>query len=540
MPPRIRKQLNILMIVTDQQQPWATLPGNLALPHQKDLAAQSTNFNKYQQNAVVCGPSRSVLYTGQHVQHTGVTQNPDQAAIFSLKPETPTLGTLLREQGYYTAYKGKWHLHNINWEERDDNSDALEPYGFSDYTSGPEPVGYALEGLDKDPRTASDACDWLMEKGRALIGEQPWFLAVNFINPHDIMFFDATGEQSDTRQARIFIDRLNDEPDNPLYQEDLGYDLPKNFYDRDSATKPFAHGDYLATNDYIYGEMPWENEEAWRRFQNYYLNCLRDVDRHIGTLLKALDESGLGDETIVLFTTDHGEMNGAHGQRQKGPFIYRENIASPMMIRHPDVEGGGSTDALMGATDVSATLLGFAGVDDAARAERYPFLKGYDLSDCLNDRTRGGDRMDKAGGTVTAHPMTVTDAAFVKGLLSKLGDDKHYPDTRGGVGNNPPDGTKRGNFRALYDGRYRFGRYFGPMEHNWPETWEALTAHNDVELYDTANDEHEMNNLGAKPEANKALILGMNEKLNAILDDEVGREQDQGTFFPGPNEMWRL
>ena len=94
-----------------------------------------------------------------------------------------------------------------------------------------------------------------------------------------------------------------------------------------------------------------------------------------------------------------------------------------------------------------------------------------------------------------------------------------------------PDMMKRGAVRSVYDGRYVFARYFSPKQHNRPTTLEEIYRLNDVELYDLQADPHEMNNLAMNRDRNKELVVAMNEKLNRLIDAEVG--EDRGQMLPG-------
>src|SRR3546814_7538624 len=107
--------------------------------------------------------------------------------------------------------------------------------------------------------------------------------------------------------------------DLPIYEVDNKFDLPESFYKDDLSTKPEAHRAIVRLNDLFYGPMPHEDLESWHRFNNYYYNCLRDVDRRLGQLLWALKESGQIDNTIIMYTSDHGERAGAHGIDRKSP-----------------------------------------------------------------------------------------------------------------------------------------------------------------------------------------------------------------------------
>src|SRR6202012_6110917 len=96
---------------------------------------------------------------------------------------------------------------------------------------------------------------------------------------------------------------------------------------------------------------------------NFYLNCLRDVDRSIDLVLDALAASGQADRTVIVVTADHGDMVGSHGLRQKGALVYDENFHVPFIVSHPDIAGGTTTDALTSAVDIAPALLEMAGVD---------------------------------------------------------------------------------------------------------------------------------------------------------------------------------
>ena len=442
------KPLNILMIVTDQEMNFSTFPEGLMsrLPGHSELLARGTHITNYHVHTTPCSPSRSNIYTGQHTQHTRIYENTNTLNSATLPEDMPTIGDMLRAAGYYTAYKGKWHLSSINgvrdWNQEvrrayPDTCDALEAYGFSDYGFDGESVGLTWAGHSDDGAVASDAAELIQQFGATDKTEgKPWFLAVDYVNPHDIMFFDATGEQWRTRRSPDFISPMKGEPGGPLYAEDLRLDLPPSFYLDDLSTKPEVHRAIRQLNIPTYGEMPHDNEAAWRRFRNYYFNCVRDVDQHILTLLWALEASGQLDNTIIVFTSDHGERAGAHGMRQKGGTVYREETNVPMVVVHPDVQGGRTTPALMSAVDIAPTLLGFAGRESGWTQEQFPGLVGVDTSSIVSD----------------VQSRTERDA---RGHLFNLGviytwarkEDRSF------------DLTKRRLHRGVFDGRYKFARY---------------------------------------------------------------------------------
>ncbi|MBV1886040.1 MAG: sulfatase, partial [Parvibaculaceae bacterium] len=97
--------------------------------------------------------------------------------------------------------------------------------------------------------------------------------------------------------------------------------------------------------------------------------------------------------------------------------------------------------------------------------------------------------------------------------------------------------TNRGQMRGVFDGRYKFARFFAPTQHNLPQTWDDLIAFNDLELYDTQTDPGELNNLATNTEIHRDLLLTMNDKLNTLITKEIG--DDDGHHMPGPSFIWR-
>ncbi len=505
---------NILFICMDQLRSWLDLPEKLPLPSLERLLHEGRAFRNYHVHQAPCGPSRSTFYTGQHIQKTGMYTNPigefgawspEALRGTELPPGFPTIGTMLRAQGYYTAYKGKWHLSVVNQKIGKDRfpngANALEAYGFSDYNYDGEHTGLTWAGFGRDGVTAAESINLLERFVAGRTAGKPWFLAVNFVNPHDIMFFDARGDGS----ALFGTPRLG-APGTPLYAKDWHFELPRSYRADDLSTKPAVQRPLHALS-----------EAQLRVYQNYYFNCIRDVDRHVGEMLAAIDRLGLAHNTVVVVTADHGELAGAHGgMLGKGADIYKETVRVPLIVRHPHVRNGGMTDALVGGIDLVPTLLGFAGLGDAERLQRYPDLHGVDIGAVV----------------ANARARTLRDE---RGILFNYGTPGAGELQASGP--NPADKT-RGLIRGMFDGRYKFGRYFRLTEHHEPRDWQTLVAHNDLELYDTHTDPDEIVNLAARPEAQKARILELNAKVNGLIDAEVGA--DDGAMYPGPTAPYLL
>lgn len=529
--PASRKP-NILLIMTDQQRAYRDLPRALPLPAQEWLRERGTSFENFVVNTTPCGPSRSNLYTGQHTQHTGVYLNPNSRPYPQLLPQTPTVGHMLRDAGYRTFYKGKWHLSNLN-EGRAFRSvaggvfpntrDILEPYGFSGYGFDGERVGLTWEGFMLDGATSAEAVGQLRDLGQDGADTSPWFMAVNFVNPHDIMFFDPTGEGEARRARANLISPLMGEPGDALYEKEWDVPLPHSFYADDLSTKPAAHRAIAATTWSFYSPIAFDNEAAWRRNQNYYFNCVRDVDRRIGEVIAALRRFGQLDNTIIILTSDHGERAGAHRLRQKGGTMYREDIGVPFVVVHPDLPGGISTEALGSAVDLVPTILHLAGVEEAERRTRHPQLHGFDLSPAFGSARRRTGR-DEAGALLNYAVRYGWDAPDVADAAANV---RPLP---------APDLSLRRLFRGIQHGRYKFARYFAPSQHHLPRTFDDLVRYNDLELYDIQSDAHELVNLARDASSHAALIMELNGRLNRLIETEIGR--DDGSEYPGPVEQY--
>jgi arylsulfatase len=442
---------------------------------------------------------------------------------------------MLRDLDYYTAYKGKWHESEF---PEGDTTDGMEPYGFSDFQEWGDVIGAPLDGLNKDPMTAAEAVDWLVSRTPEIAPSQPWFLAVNFVNPHDIMYFDTDDEEMVQVRGMFPIFGA---PDTPLYQQQWPTTLPASFFD-DLTGQPQAVRNYKVLCDGTYGRVPMERRDMWHNHVNYYINCLLDVDRHIGAVLDALEESGQTENTIIIFTSDHGEMAGAHHLRQKGSVAFKETLNVPLIIVDPRAPGGARTEAVGSHLDLVPTILAYAGLSEGERQGRYPFLKGHDLSGVVtdpgSDGPRGSSKRPGDGALYTYDMIATIDAEWLHRNAPVLLDvaaaeaglefhrgTKAFQAMLDEIGT--PNLEKREVFRGIYDGRYKLVRYFGLGHYHLPGSVEELLSNNDVALYDLEKDPEEMNNL-ADPDGDgydEELLATMNAKLNVLIEAEIGEDK---------------
>ena len=524
---------NILFVFTDQERYFRRWPQGLSLPGHERLQRTGVTFHNHYCPAVMCTSSRAVLMTGLQTADNRMFENADAQWIKPLSTATPTIGHMLRKAGYYTAYKGKWHL-NKEFESTDPDrlfTTEMEAYGFADYAWPGDVLAHAQGGYKFDHMIAGSAVSWLRNKGRPLADEgKPWSLFVSLVNPHDIMYLntDAPGQRvQDTGHLMMHSARV---PDHPEYKRSWNSPLPDSLRQPfDEAGRPKAHGEYDRAWGYTLGRIPTE-EARWRSFSDYYLNCIRAVDAQVNSLLSELDALKLTERTIVVFTSDHGEMGGAHGLRGKGAFAYEESLHLPFYVVHPDVRGGQDCKALSSHIDVAPTLLALAGVDRARSGEfAGRDLPGKDLSPALGNAQASSVHAVREQILFTFSGVAQTDAELMRVIAegTVAGKDQKTAIQDAGF---KPDLRKRGSVRATFDGRYKFARYFSPVQRHRPTAVEQLYQLNDLELYDLQSDPAEMKNLAAARGANDALVASMNAKLNAAMDAEFGK--DDGREMP--------
>jgi arylsulfatase len=529
---------NMLFILTDQERYFhpGELPRDYRLPAHERLAKKGVVFENHRINSCVCTPSRSVLYTGHHIQKTRMFDNTNFPWISSMSTEIKTVGHLLREAGYYTAYKGKWHLtkefESINKLEAPEKifTKEMEAYGFSDYFGIGDIIAHTQGGYLHDGITAAMAVNWLRGKAAELAQEgKPWFFAVNLVNPHDVMFYntDRPGQQV---QDRNHLSHIARDPAHPLYAKQWAFDLPASFSQRlDTPGRPRAHTDYIKSHDGLVGRIAEDEGWRWRKRHNFYLNCLHDVDSQIMKVLDELEARGLASNTIVVLTADHGDLDGAHRLHAKGATSYREQNQVPLIVAHPAYPGGKRCKAVTSHLDIAPTLVSLTNASPEKKAAVAKGLPGKDLSPVLAAPEKAGHNAVRDGQLFCYNMFAYVDGDFMVNAVQVLlqpGGAAKFKES--GL---RPDLTKRGAIRSVFDGRYQFSRYFSPKQHNRPASIEALLQLNDVELFDLQTDPRELNNLAMDLKKNADLLAAMNAKLNKLIDAEVG--EDAGQMLPG-------
>jgi arylsulfatase A-like enzyme len=316
---------NILYIFTDQQSAFALgCMGNpdLATPAMDSLAETGRLFVQTYCTQPLCTPSRASMFTGLLPHQCGPTRN---GAPIGPQHRGRELAHVLARAGYVCAYGGKWHVPEAEMPEDND-------HGFR-----------KICGFD-DLRLA-DTCVSFFRERRA----QPFFLVASFDNPHNICEW---GRSQCLPWGPI------GEPPPP----DECPALPANFHvarfePEIIRIEQRAHWAIYPTVDYT--------DDDWRRHRWAYYRLVEKVDQQIGIMLDGLRKTGLERETVVIFSSDHGDGHGAHQWNQKS-VLYEEAVRVPLIISWKGVTTGGVPDAehlVSNGLDLFRTVCDYAGVD---------------------------------------------------------------------------------------------------------------------------------------------------------------------------------
>lgn len=536
---------NILFILVDQEHFFETWP--FPVPGRERIKRAGITFTNHQAASCVCSPARSTIYTGQHIQQSGIFDLLNSLWQPDLSTGIKTIGHRLTELGYYSAYQGKWHL-SANLDVAAEAIDAplaryrevIASYGFQDFFGVGDVIDRGLGGYTYDQATTAAVTGWLRRTGLALKAEgKPWFMAVNFVNPHDVMYVDSD-LPDETLQGEKSAFPIFRPPQDEIYGATWdSVPLPATRgQPLDEPGRPRAHAIYQEVQDLLVGQ--WPNEDRrWRVLRDYYFNCIRDCDNQVVAVLDALAQTGLDRETIVVFSADHGELGGHHQMRGKGNCTYRQQNHVPLMILHPAYPGGLECQAVTSQIDLAPTLLALTGMPADQVAKAAAGLPGRDFSGLLAAPGAAAADSLRPAALFNYNMLSFQDIRWARRMIFFMDSTKVPTEEKIQAAlKDEPDFHDRCAIRSVFDGRYRFSRYFGQIDFNHPTTWEELFAQNDVELYDLEADPQETENLALDRETHGELVLAMNAKLNERIDEEVGL--DDGSFLPIRNGKWHF
>jgi arylsulfatase len=513
-----KPRYNIILIISDQEAYRLALTKDYALPARAALARHGVTFTHHYTAAAMCSPSRAALLTGVPPQVNGIFDQEEYNYVPILDPKRPNMGSVLKKLGYRTAYFGKFEMdRKLLYPSKTQNySTLIQPYGFDSFNYDGDVGGTPQEGYTHDPYFVGEAVRWL-RKNATSKEQNPFFLVVSLLNPHDIMYGDANlAHTVQSQQALSPV--IMPPPANTLYQAAWQFDLPVSLNESLLAQgMPSALNQYQQGWSAALGFIPTNRKDMWHYYYNYYLNTIRDNDNNLQRVIDTLNEMDLWKNTIIIFTADHGEMGGAHGGlRGKGPMAYEENAHIPLIIAHPNAPQGVECATLTSHLDMLPTLVGFTGLPAAHVEKVNRGFPGHDFSQVLLHPQQADVHAIRKGILFNYVGISTIDEKYLLHTLLATFSGKTLPPL------NQVNLSKRGFLAFVFDGRYKFARYYAPNGVNTPTTLEDILANNDVQLFDLQEDPQELNNLAVQAEKNKALMLQMNALLNELMAKEVG------------------
>jgi choline-sulfatase len=343
---------NVLLILTDQHAAdvMSCVQGEryLRTPHMDSLAARGVRFTRAYVANPICIPSRTALFTGRYPHETGVQDN-DRHPVDPKK--FPTLGTLFRKSGYATGYVGKWHVPIT--------IDDPEASGF-EYTAN-------IKNNGGDAGTPPAVAAFFARHP----DRRPFFLVASFVNPHNICEW-ARGQR--------------------LPDGDVGAPPPPEECPPAPAilAPPAGEPDALSLTRRAYHANPQFpvgkfDAAKWRQYRWAYYRMVEKVDAEIGRVLASLKASGAADNTLIVFSADHGDCQGAHGWNQKTVFN-DESSRVPFIVSPPRARQARTSDRLVQTgIDLLPTLCDYAGIPGAAG------MRGVSLRDSIEGRPPSPD-----------------------------------------------------------------------------------------------------------------------------------------------------
>ena len=283
---------NILFILVDQEHFFEAWP--FPVPGREWIKKNGITFTNHQAASCVCSPARSTIYTGEHIQHTRIFDNANSLWQADMSTQVKTIGHRMAALGYHAAYQGKWHL-SVNLDQVKDAIDAplltyrkiIESYGFDDFFGVGDINRHDARRLTiTTARQRRFVARWLRTKGDELrAAGKPWYLAVNFVNPHDVMFVnsDLPGQTVQGKAAAFPIARP---PASDIYRADWNVALPATRGQPfDAPGRPRGQKIYQEVQDVLVGAWP-DEDRRWRLLRNYYYNCIRDCDAQVVSVLE--------------------------------------------------------------------------------------------------------------------------------------------------------------------------------------------------------------------------------------------------------------
>lgn len=371
----LRKQPNILFVFSDQHR-WCDLGcyGNADVisPNFDRFAQNGLQFNQCVSNAPVCVPARGSLLTGLYpLKHRAITND------LPIRTDVGSVADVLNDAGYHTGYIGKWHLggvprnqeildgHRLGFKEWKVNN--CDHSYMSSFYCDEQNVRHEIDGYDAETYT-SLAIDF-MERSC----DTPWGLWLSWGPPHD-PYFDVPQKYLD-----LYADK----------QLSLRGNVPGKIIDR--------------------LDRRWDREQVEKNLHGYYAH-ITALDDQFGRIFQTLEKTGQLENTMIVYTSDHGDQLGSQGWTNK-QLPFEESVRVPLLMRGPGVRQG-ICGELIGLTDLPASLLSQVGL-------KLPASDGDDLSALFSDSDAVGQDACYIFDLVPCHQSTWRGTDAWRGLRTK-------------------------------------------------------------------------------------------------------------------------
>ncbi|MFY0626744.1 MAG: sulfatase-like hydrolase/transferase [Reichenbachiella sp.] len=388
------KKKNLLFIITDQQQYKAlSIAGNTVLktPNLDRMAKSGAYFKNAYTPMAVCGPARSCILTGNTVENTGVNTN-EKTYFYDKEPvmTMPTFDEILAENGYHCEYYGKWHVmtsHSMiykNPKRNSKNGKSIFQHGgqnhvYMDYINEHYPKKELKQGELYDTFTKRPYKTDPIDRYHGMDAEELDVKSPPRSQPdlHGELMIPA--EHSFTAyQAKETIDAIERLKDS-TFSITLSVHLPHapmlptapyyNMYPAKDMIPPASIMDDMENSPYKkangrMGKPEYSDPEKIKYMISNYYGLITEIDDWMGKIFDKLDEHGLTENTLVIFTSDHGEMLGAHGLREKNVF-YEESAHIPLLISLPgDIDKNTVVDGYVSNVDLFSTILDYLNIGE--------------------------------------------------------------------------------------------------------------------------------------------------------------------------------
>lgn len=417
-----------LLIITPDQLRYDFLGcyghDSIGTQHIDRISNQGVRFENCYCAAPLCGPSRISFATSTYMGEHG-----HRNYWSTIEPKVPNLMTSLKNAGYRTGMFGKNHL--FTYEKLPRVWDELDEICLGNYDDHPQYI-HSFSAFTMEPDHRYNITERLTTETMEFMNKssQPFLAWINYQDPHPAYTCP--------------------EPYAGLFNPD-DIDLPYNYRNFDKNTQPIRNEIWR-----IHSEMELCSDDDMRRAVAMYMGQIRYVDDNVGRVLAMLDETGLAENTIVVFFSDHGEFIGHLGMTHKGPMFYDSLTRMAVLIRHPQKKWRGVCyDGLVEQVDLAPTLLEELGVDIP------PTMVGRSLKADLDNGVYHGREtiLCEAGGgaptckePIPGHKIKAphSPTSFGPGAMIRQGDWKLsvYSDDRGELYNIKDDPEEINN---LYD-----------------------------------------------------------------------------------------